>query len=146
MAQLKRNPDREFVLTRLVDLANTTDPMVVDAAIKGLAQIKDERAVAAISKLAGKAGFRRWRIARALGNTEHPSAVKYFENLMQPYVVRPYDTGNNGDEVILRLEIIAALARIPTPESRELLGKLEKDSLSSVSEAATAALKTVSPK
>ena len=141
IAQLQRNPDREFVLTRLEELVSSTNRTLVFLAIRELAQFKNERAVAAIGGLAGKPGSSRRFIARGLGSTGVPGAVKYFDKLMLPY-----RGGNNHDEVEIRLEIVSALAKIPTPESRELLGKLEKDSLSSVSEAAAAALKTVSPK
>ena len=142
MVELKKNPDREVLLTRLEGLVTSTNRGVLYCVTDELGEFKNDRAVAAIGGLVERPDFSRMAVARALGKTGQADAVKYLERLLPAY----RDRGNNANEIQLRLEIIAALARIPTPESRELLGKLEKDSLSSVSEAATAALKTVSPK
>ena len=136
---LKRRQEPLLLQERLERLAGSGNLQIAFRAVQDLGEFKNERAVAAIARTPEVS---RTSIVEALGKTGQPGAVKHLERLLFQYRER----GNSRDEIRFPLEIIAALARIPTPESRELLGKLEKDSLSSVSEAAKAALKTISPK
>ena len=134
---LRRHPDREAAFERLALLATSPKPRISSRVIWELAEFKNERAVEAIARTLALGSGSRWAVIRALGQTGHPAAVKHLEEMVRAPV--PKQTSNDSYRRFL-LDIISALAKIPSPEARELLSELAADKDSSVSAAAKTAL------
>lgn len=117
---LERHANRSELLDRWERLVTYTNLDVLCHAIDGLGEFKSERAVAALAKAVDKkdVGF---RTARALGETRQAGAVKHLARLA------------DHEQFIIRLEVVIALAKIPTIEARDLLGKLARDKNPTVS-------------
>lgn len=139
---LHRHPDKKVLQGRLEGLARSTNHVVVFHVIDELAEFKNERAVESIGAMIANPDQSRMHIARALGRTGQPKAVKPLERLL----AQPNSRLVSRDRARIRMEIVLALAKIPTEEARDVLRRLSEDSDTDVSAAARRALAAEPPK
>lgn len=139
---LKRHPNLESLRERLESLVMSTNRIVVFHVVDELAEFKDERGVETIGKMIDNPDQSRMHIARALGRTGQPKAVKHLERLL----AQPHPRLAARDRARIRMEIVLALAKIPSEEARGVLRSLSEDSDTDVSAAARRALAAEPPK